>query len=441
MPNDQTPVDMQTAGGMAPPPDAQSLVGMLRSGGSPPAGLMEAMRPPTMTPATMFASAVTGGLNPGAPNPMVQQQNEQQRMQMQQAQLIEKVQARRQQEAMQRDQYLDGLTDILIKSNDPDARLVGWTNKAKRMQQFGIQLPPTVLQSLSRGDLSMDSLEKATLYLGAGIDEAMLPRLVKGIGADQMPFIKRLAESDDMRKKMGLRTKQEDAEKQTAIELQKRKADLEDQKAALAERKADIAERRMASAEDRAQRNEARADRRLDLMEKSLLQRVGTKEQKQQQTFAVMEDALNLMAAEAERLDAKHYLPKTAAGAIGGLVTGDSSAAQAKLNQTMFGNDEDWRAWKNLQASMIGFDRAILNDIGARAMAAWRNQFAFFDNPPTKKAIDQSITQMRRMLQDAKDGKAPDVERVTIKVGTKYYEKDYRRGDPLPPGAEIIKAE
>ena len=131
--NDLTPPDLQTAGAAQPPTDPQSLVGALRAGGSPPAGLMEALRPPQMTPGMMLAAAAAQGLDPTRINPVQQQQNIQVQQQLQQAQLIQQVQQRKQDLEMRKATQFVPLFNDLIKSDSAAGRVVGARGLAQKI--------------------------------------------------------------------------------------------------------------------------------------------------------------------------------------------------------------------------------------------------------------------------------------------------------------------
>lgn len=425
------PPDQVSAGGAAQPLGMQPPA----MGPLPQPALANLMAPNL---GTAFGSGMLTGLQGGVGNPYLAQQAQQQKdlfYEQMTAQRFKQAQYNRQNDMAIK------ISEELAKSDDPEARAAGWQNIRKLAGPLGVKIPDEVIQSLSRGQIAPADLQAAVLERQAGIDPEMLLRMHKGLTPQHIPFIDKLIQSPDYMRKLGI-DPEEVQRRREEFEIKKRMADLAVMKEDLAERRQESLERRQISAEERASRNENRADRRLDLMEKSLATRIGTKEEKQKQTFAVMSDALDNMSDLAARLDAKGYLPKTTAGPMAGLLKGDTSAAKAKLNQEMFPNDPDWQQWKQLQASLVGFDRTVLNDIGARAFQAFKNQFAFFDNPPTREAIDKTVGQMRGFLNTAQSRQGePTAERITIKVGNDYYTKDWRRGEPLPPGAQIIKVE
>jgi hypothetical protein len=431
-------------------PDQGGIIDALRSrGAAPQAALANIMQPPMQANIGLAAgsgslAALPGGAGVGA-NPylsgVVQQNKDQfyQQLNMQREQRAR--QAQQQAQYNRQNDLAITIAKKLTDSSDPQARMAGWQNIKQLAGPLGVKIPDDVIQSLGRGDLDPKTLQDAVLARQAGVEPDMLLKIYKGLTPQHIPFLDKLVSSPDYMRKLGI-DPEEVQQRREEFQLRKRAADLAQQKADLAERRQEALETRQISSEERASRNEARADRRLDLMEKGLTQKVGTKEEKAKQTFAVMSDALDNMTDLAARLDAKGYLPKTAAGPVGGLLKGDMSSAKARMNQEMFPNDPDWVQWKQLQASLVGFDRTVLNDIGARAFQAFKNQFAFFDNPPTRESIDQTVKQMRGFLDTAQKGKGePTVERITIKVGGNYYTKDWRRGEPLPPGAEIVKVD
>ena len=143
------PPDLQTTAGMAPEMDTQALVGALRSRGSMPAGLLEAMRPTPMTPETMAHAAVVGGLNPGIPTHVTQGYAQQDQQRMQQAAMIDRVQQHRHDaEAKRLGAASTVLKDMLFGPNavqDEATRGVLSKQYAQTLgQTTGMQLPPGV---------------------------------------------------------------------------------------------------------------------------------------------------------------------------------------------------------------------------------------------------------------------------------------------------------
>ena len=452
MPDDiQRPPDMAGLGPQQPAP-AEDAVGLLRSQGTPPASLLSLLAQPqggggglagAISAGMPFVNV--GGRNAGFQDVVAQQQERARLQQRQQFEEVARVQAmqERQQERLYRQNkdflmlYEQGLTSGSPIVREWSAR--GLNQILPQMNQP--KLPPDVVQGFVQGRLSPDILKQAIMERRAGIDDKTLLAMHRELQPSDLAFVDKLKDSPDYMRSIGV-DEEEVQRRRDEFVLKRRAADLAAQRADLSERRLTLQEERSERAEERAQRNEARNDRRLDIMEKSLASKLTTKEEKRKLTFDVMADALDNMEALAQRLDDKNYLPKTAAGPLAGIATGDLSAARATINQTTFPNDGDWQAWKQLQASLVGFDRTVLNDIGARAFQAFKNQFAFFDHPPTRDAIIQSINQMRGFLKTAQEGRGePTAERITIRVGKDYYTKDWRRGDPLPPGAEIIKVE
>lgn len=434
--------------------------------------LRQSQQPPAIASNPLFqmGTALQGfasGMH-GQPNPalgILEQQKRQQDQQLLRQVQMSQIQGRLRKERDQRNQQLISLTDGLINATDPQARLIGWKERARLMKESGMQIPDSIVPMLAKGDIDAKKLDRATLYLASGMDDQGVMALT-GLDRGSLAFARQLKDSDDMRHHLGLQTRAQMAKDVADTELKLRKAKLDEAKALLDERKADIteqregrlernmlemraesrrredlAERRQDLAERRETARESEVGRRFDFMEKNLGKKLDTKEQRRQETLTVMEDSINLMESYADNLDKKNYLTKSAAGPLGGFLYGNLQPLKAAGNRELFPHDPDWVAWKQLQASLIGFDRTVLNDIGARAFQAFKNQFALFDNPPSKAAIDEVIKNMRRLLDDAKKGKIPDVENVTVKIGNDYYRRAMRRGDPLPPGATIIKVE
>jgi hypothetical protein len=61
--------------------------------------------------------------------------------------------------------------------------------------------------------------------------------------------------------------------------------------------------------------------------------------------------------------------------------------------------------WKSLQGSIVGFDRAVFNDIGARVKAAFEGSLDLFDKPYTAEGLRDAIKGYQRILTDSPEAK------------------------------------
>ena len=222
MANDLTPPDLQTAGAAQPPTDPQSLVGALRAGGSPPAGLMEALRPPQMTPGMMLAAAASQGLDPTRINPVQQQQNIQYQQQMEQVQMLQRQQNIQQEREFRKNEAaFSVLGKIVSDPNTTDATvkaLMPQFQKAAKMYA-GVDLPP----SMATGALKPGDVDEIRKRIIAGYDEptilAMYPRAtpqdfqrIKTLPTDKRAMEYLGFKSDDAIKLEGLNIKIKEAE-------------------------------------------------------------------------------------------------------------------------------------------------------------------------------------------------------------------------------------
>jgi len=439
---DQNPVrppDMVGAGMMPPGQPPVDLMGALSQGTMPMAAL-QMMVQPSQSPGMTALSALGAGVHAGRgqADPMMGQQLAQRQQQMQQAQQMMQMHERQQQAAWKRTQYEDIIYDSMIKSGDPETAMLGWERKAARAKQFGVQgITPEMISRLGRGKLSTDTLNAAVLNAAAGVSDADNVRLHPALTPQDIPFIHKLAASDDYRKKLGLRDTTDVEDHQ----VKKQKVDMDILKYELSLRKQDEVERRTLTSEQMAARRADLQDKRLEMMADQFNRKLDAKDAKQEKNLATFETAIDNMDMLADNLNAKNFLTKDVQGkgVLGGLLTGDMQPAQAATNRKLYPYDEDLTRWKQLQATIIGFDRTVLNDIGARAFLAFKNQFQFFDEPPSAAAIHKVTDQMRQFIAVAKSGKVPVVEHVYLKLpdGRKA-EMDWTRGQPLPPGAIVI---
>lgn len=455
--------DLVAAGGAADTQEAPSLVDALRSQGSLPAGLGALLMPPP-NPAQVLGSALAGGVAfmRGQPNPVLAQQELARREQAQQAQIAMGIMQGRQQaqrdlrrdqmdlmrlalaqkaetraERKEQDTVLQQMEGWLIDSGNPEARKAGWATRAARMKREGIDLPPDVIESLSAGTLDREDLYKAALDKFNGMSDAEILGVHKKLRPEQMGLVDSLSKSDAVLKQVTGKT-QEDwamAREDHAIKLQsarnqERKLDIQEQQMAIREERAIRAERRADERLDLAERNARRADDRFDLWRKELDRKFETKDDKKKATQAVMEEWLDQLTSTGAALDKSSYLPKG---------PGILAEGQASVNRRLWPNDPNLRLWSSiLQGGGVGFERAILNDIGPRALAAYKGVLGFFDHPPTKEGIDKAVTFMRKEIEIAKAGKRSATQDIVYSAGGKRFRVErWTPGDPLPPDATI----
>ena len=416
--------DLITAGAQSPEPD---VGGLLRALSQSP--MQQAMQDPW----TRVAGVLQGygaGIQ-GQPNPLFQQLQQQEDVQrrslMAQFSILQSAKQDRQQKTrMQLDVGRD-----LLKMDSPEARKMGAETLGSILKSQGVQVPPTFVQSLSHGSLSLDKRKQAYISISAGgTDDYLTGQL--GIPKEQIPQLRQEAQSDPIHKLLYGKTKQ-----QEAIELQK--SDLDQRKYDLTLRKQDLMDAKMDLSLAKDERQAKEAQQRFALMEGHLRvsqsqldlanrkfdysQANGPKE-KQAKALDQAEGLVNNMEATARALDAKGYLPTPGASALG--VMG------VKIKRTSFPNDADWQLWKgHLQAGMIGYARSVQNDIGPRAMQAFQGPQQIMENPPDLPSVLKITTKMREAIALGRGGgdtaqfvllKRPDgmIERVPWKRGMDY---------------------
>lgn len=473
----QQPDQQATLGqSVAGPPPASLLSGLGGSGGMNPAMLMGLMQPPSQ--AATYAAALSGGVSAmrGQADPVQAILQNQQKNQMGVMEMLMKMQehqdlvryreqGRQDARNLHTQNLLEKYTGDLINSGDPEAKLLGWTTRGKQLAATGNPIPPDILSGLARGDLKDSIAQAVRMYGSVPFPEIM--GMYRGIKPEHEAFIARAKTSDDYRKGLGLESSIEEKYKADEHEWKRKAAELagireerlydaEQRQAASAEETARhnrATEERGLRTEDRAIRNEARADARLGLAEQhvGLAERRLTamkaewdrkyesKEEKKQAGFNVMTDWLDTLDTTANALEQKNYLPRSSAGPMGGLLSGNTQPAAAKLNRDLFYNDKDWSTWNQmLQGGGVGFERSVLNDIGPRAMAAFKGIMSFFDNPPTREAVAQASKFMRREIEIAR-GRTPGTpQEIVYTSGGKTFVEQWRKGDALPPDAQIL---
>lgn len=172
-----------------------------------------------------------------------------------------------------------------------------------------------------------------------------------------------------------------------------------------------------------------------DIRRQQGTEKKSAKEDKKHATLAIFETSLNQMDLLAHRLEQKGLLART----------GDRlSVEQASLKRWMNPGDPDWARWKQEAASIIGFDRTVLDDKGARAFAAFKNQFEFIDHPTTAEATKAVIAQMRQLLTVAQTGEQPPAQIWRVrdaKNPSRTGRMSWRLGDPIPEGVELVGPE
>jgi hypothetical protein len=132
-------------------------------------------------------------------------------------------------------------------------------------------------------------------------------------------------------------------------------------------------------------------------------------------------------------------LPKTAKGVVGGLLSGDTSAARSQFNRITNPYDDDWvEMTKVLQGGAVGFERTVHNDIGPRAIAAFKGILSFMEHPAQLSAITQSTNYMREAIRTARGGAPPSNQEIVYRSGGKTFIEKWSPGDPLPKDAQIL---
>lgn len=176
-------------------------------------------------------------------------------------------------------------------------------------------------------------------------------------------------------------------------------------------------------ARDRNDTMKAIAQQRTDLARDRLEAGQQAKQEKQQQQqagFQTMDTIITDMKGLAAKLASKGLLPK-----------GDDPMAwaEAKKNRLLKLNDPDWRQWLALQGSMVGFERQVFDDKGARAIAVFQSMLHFVENPPTLEGTNQVLDRMQRYTRARIAGhQVPQAEEIMV------------GGAPLSPGAATTPA-
>lgn len=437
-----TPPDLQTAGAAQPPQDTQGLVGALRAGGSPPSGLMEALRPPQLTGPMMLASAAAQGLNPTQINPVVRQQNIEHEQQIQQVQMIQRAQETQQRQQMHKNAAaLSVLTGIVSDPGTSDATMkaIGPQYQALVKQATGVDIPASALNRT----VPVDQRNKMLRDLASGVPDEMVTKQYPWVQKD-LPKYKQLIASgnEDLFKQIGSKTPSE--YKKEALDIQTKEADLFNKKhPELADKQLaayaftlhqqlnhkpywegdptsqaqvvemariklideDIAaEKRKLNYQSQLQsQRDIAAENRMVLRDQ-LGQGKATKlaDQKRMQSITVAETFLKQFEDYIPKLKKAGFLP----GGSGLFASGQAAAKQGHIPIPGISkpNDPVWRGWLDLQGNMIGFARSVQNDIGPRAMAAFQQAVRVSEHPPTEEGLRVITAQMREQLESAKRG-------------------------------------
>lgn len=452
MAEEYTPVDLISAGGAAPPANPQSMQDAMRGGGSPPAGLMAALQPPTMTPASQAAYAAVAGLNPTGVNPLDRQMNVQHEIQMQQAQLIQRAVEHQQKMAYDKASHLIPIYNSFLKSDSPEARLVGARGMEGVLKSQGMQMPAGFAESFKDKLPSMDTRKEAYMAvlaakgnpaLQAGLDQYLTDKIK--IPKDMLQMVKQEAGSDMVHKLFYGTTPQQE---QLAIQ----KADLEQTKFDLQMRKQDAAEAAQASRDTAmnkrldiqsghlavANANQALAQQRMDLAEKKFeyAQAKGP-EEKRMKALDQAQLLTDQMDAASQQLDKNGFLPKN------GMSKLDPRYALVVGKRATDTSDQAWQLWvKHLQPAMIGYARNVQGDIGPRAIAAFQGALQLMENPPDLKSIQEVVRNMRLAVKMSRDG-TDTASSVYIKQGAtgNIIKVPWKRGMEYAPGDTVVKVE
>ena len=435
----------------------------------------------------MLANALAGGASAflGVPNPVQAQQNTQANQQLvtnrllldvqredrqaafQNKQFQEQIRARNEAERARRETAREKFLDQVISQNTPEGNLWAWNQKRQELSGAGV--PDTVIQQLANSNTDPKTIEEAIRDLHAGVPFDVIMTVRKGIRPDMMQFLQTKANDPLTLQQLGIkvRTPQEETEhtEDRAIKAQdaKNKVRALDMQEAHYGQMATIEERRAAEAatrEERAQRTELRqeaaarraegsqslaerrlvlSEERMDIWKKNLERTFETKEDKKQATFNVMTDTLGQMSEVSSRMDKKGFLQKTDKSILGGILTLDTDPAKAAALRQLHSKDPDLRLWGDIfQGFGVGYERSIANDIGPRALAAFKGILRFYDEPGTKQGIDQAIKFMQREIDLARSGKQPEQDVVYRQKGQTYTIKWKQGTNNIPADAEIL---
>lgn len=432
--------DLQAVGIQAPDP-SQDPASILRGLSQGPAA--QAAQNPMMGLAAGL-SGFNAGFH-GQANPVVQQvyqaDDAHRRNQVAQFEILNAVQRQRRQFVQdQRNVALD-----LLRTDVPAARTMGAQLMARGLKESGIELPPNFENSLASGHLSLDKRKEAYVSITAGASDEYLTNQL-GVPKESVVQLRQEAKSPAIHKMIYGQTPQQEAlalQKsdldQRKFDLLERRQDLADVKAAQKEKKDDaamvLAERRFQIAEN----NQALAQRKFDYLVAS---QGGGPEEKRQKGLDHADLFVSQFEAYAGTLDKEGFLPKGRAGVVGGLLTGDPSAAAAKANRALFPNDPTWVAFsKHLKSEMVGYMRSVQNDIGPRAMMAFQSGMSIMDDPPSLDAIKKVTTTMRQAIQMGREGKDTAQSVLIRHPNGSIGRVPWKRGMTYDPGDFVVGVE
>jgi hypothetical protein len=106
--------------------------------------------------------------------------------------------------------------------------------------------------------------------------------------------------------------------------------------------------------------------------------------------------------------------------------SGKASELKAEFNRWKNPSDPTLAKWQSLKGSIVGFDRMVFNDIGARVRAAYDGSLELFDKPYTAEGLRSALGGYRSLLENS-----PEAKRV---LGSNPEALDYKTsggGDKL----------
>jgi hypothetical protein len=106
-------------------------------------------------------------------------------------------------------------------------------------------------------------------------------------------------------------------------------------------------------------------------------------------------------------MEAKGFLVPSPGLDKNGLEKSPSKIAEEWANFRRWKNSSDstLAKWESLKGSIVGFDRAVFNDIGVRVKAAYDGSLNLFDKPYTARGLTDAIAGYRRILEDSPEAK------------------------------------
>lgn len=116
------------------------------------------------------------------------------------------------------------------------------------------------------------------------------------------------------------------------------------------------------------------------------------KKAEKQKGYQTMGRVLSDMDAMVDDLNKANMLPKE---------DGKLSEWSAGARRWSKPNEDTWRQWLALQGAMVGYERQIYDDKGARALSVYKSLLDFVDRPPTAATAHKVIERMRSYLGGA----------------------------------------